>query len=234
MSTQTTNLKLVKPDVNDFYDINIHNNNMDIIDNYNTLRHPPQWLRSGTIEEYIIEKFNAGWSGGVILIADTIHTPSDLPTRSTWIVVEWGRQPSAWIHLTAYVDGSEEIYHKQFVALSDDGRRTEWVKITTSYEFNNVKEISNRVAQYFDSHWVCQNTWSVGFFVEGCGVMIQLPTTKTSLENMKIEALCNNVWITLNNIEITRFMGNLIIIGEGLPESEVGKCFLVRLNGTVK
>lgn len=32
MSTQTTNLKLVKPDVNDLYDINVQNSNMDIID----------------------------------------------------------------------------------------------------------------------------------------------------------------------------------------------------------
>lgn len=32
MSTQTTNLKLVKPDVNDFYDIGVQNSNMDIID----------------------------------------------------------------------------------------------------------------------------------------------------------------------------------------------------------
>lgn len=32
MSTKTTNLQLNKPDTNDYYDINIHNENMDIID----------------------------------------------------------------------------------------------------------------------------------------------------------------------------------------------------------
>ena len=33
MSTKTTNLQLNKPDTNDYYDITIHNENMDIIDN---------------------------------------------------------------------------------------------------------------------------------------------------------------------------------------------------------
>lgn len=132
MSTQTTNLGLVKPDTNDFYDVAVQNSNMDKIDKYNSLRHPPQWLRSGTIEEFIIERYGEGFRGGTILISDAVHTPSDLPTNSKWVSIEWGRQPSAWIHMMAHLDGLGEIYYKQFVAISGDGRRTNWFKLSTS------------------------------------------------------------------------------------------------------
>ena len=301
---KTTNLQLNKPDKDDFYNIDIQNENMDIIDEkvadlttcvtttnnivsghtaklqeqskslqehstsiqkhatslqehstalqahstsitqtttdiaylnkYNSMRHPPVWITKGTIEENVLEKYEEGFSGGVFLIADTMFIPSDLPTTSTWVVIEWCRNPSAWVHLTAYVDGSIEIFFKQFVAIRGDSRRIEWNKIITNYDFSPIKATSEHLGQYFDAYWECANAWALGFYALGFGVVIPLATTKNILENFTVEAKYNGEWVALTNIETARIMGNLYIIAQGLPEGESGKCFLVKLNGTIK
>ena len=88
--------------------------------------------------------------------------------------------------------------------------------------------------QYFDTYWVCKDAWTVGLFAQGFGIVIPIPTTQTTLENMKIEANYKGEWVVLTNVETARFLGNLFVFATGLPEEEAGKCFLIRLNGTIK
>ena len=144
MATQTTNYKLTKPAAEDFYDIGIHNANMEIIDA--ELKRisdatPTRAVTTSYVQDDL--DFNTLPTGTVKDINVTGNVDVHSPISSGWVTVEtFGLDDaSAFDRVVQIAHAPYSANKKSFIRYKHDSVWTEWSEIYTSTNKPTVEDI---------------------------------------------------------------------------------------------